>query len=90
VDDETCRTALAADDVAVLWLRGTAEVLARRFSTSGHRPAYGPSPRVFLEQQAERREPLLRALEPIVIDVDAIDPDTVVARAIEALGSIAP
>ena len=50
---------------------------------------------VFLPRK-RRREPLFRALDPIVIDVDAIDPDTAVAQAIEALGrhrdsaSIAP
>jgi hypothetical protein len=39
---------------------------------------------------AERREPLLNALDPIIVDVDEIDPDEAVAHAIEALGSIAP
>jgi shikimate kinase len=86
VDAESCRSAMTAEGVAVIWLRGSPAVLATRFPAGDHRPAYGPSPRVFLEQQAERREPLFRTLEPIVIDVDGIDPDTAVARAIEALG----
>ena len=96
VDAETCRAALTAPDVAVVWLRGSPAVLAARFPAGDHRPAYGASPEAFLAQQARRREPLFRSLDPIVIDVDAIDPDTAVAQAIEALGrrpdsaSIAP
>jgi shikimate kinase len=85
VDAETCRTALIAPGIAVIWLRGSPAVLATRVSAGDHRPAYGPSPRVFLEQQAERRGPRFWALDPIVIDVDAADPETIVARAIEAL-----
>lgn len=90
VDAEPCRDALTGPGVAVVWLRGSPAVLASRFPAGDHRPAYGPSPVAFLTQQAERREPLLRALEPIVIDVDGIDPDQAVVQAIEALGSIAP
>ena len=90
VDGESCRVALAASDVVVVWLRGTPDVLASRFPTGDHRPAYGPSPTPFLREQAERREPQLRALDPIVVDVDSVDPDTAVAQALEALGSIAP
>jgi shikimate kinase len=86
VDAETCRTALAATDVAVVWLRGSPAVLARRFAEGRHRPAYGTSPEDFLEQQARRRDPILRSLDPTIIDIDAIDPDTAAAMAIEALG----
>jgi shikimate kinase len=86
VESETCRAALASPDLAIVWLRGSVDVLAARFPAGDHRPAYGASPTAFLEEQARRREPLLRALDPIVIDVDEIDPDEAVARAIEALG----
>jgi shikimate kinase len=89
VDLEACRQALTAPDLAVIWLRGSSDVLATRFPTGGHRPAYGASPKTFLTRQAERREPLLRGLDPIVIEVDAIDADEAAARALEALGSIA-
>lgn len=88
VDVEACRAAMTAPGVAVVWLRGSPEVLAGRFATGEHRPAYGASPRVFLEQQAQRREPLLATLNPIVIDVDELDPDEAAARAAEALDSI--
>jgi shikimate kinase len=90
VDAEPCRVALAAPGIALVWLRGSPAVLAARFPAGDHRPAYGASPEVFLAQQAERREPLLQALDPIVIDVDEIDPDEAVAQAMKALGSIPP
>jgi shikimate kinase len=86
VDSESCRVALAAPDLAIVWLRSSPDVLAIRFAAGGHRPAYGASPRAFLQHQAERREPLFRALDPVVIDVDLIDPEQVVARALDALG----
>jgi len=86
VDSETCRAALAAPDLAIIWLRGSPGVLASRFPTGDHRPAYGASSLAFLEDQAARREPLLEALDPIVIDVDEIDPGEAVERAVEALG----
>jgi shikimate kinase len=90
VDGEPCRAALTSPGVAVIWLRGSAAVLADRFPAGDHRPAYAASPEVFLSQQAERREPWLRALDPIVIDVDEIGPEEAVAKAVGALGSIAP
>ena len=90
VDAERCRAALTSPGVAVVWLRGSPAVLAARFPTGDHRPAYGASPEAFLAHQATWREAHFRSLDPMVIDVDAIDPDTAVARVIEALGSIAP
>lgn len=90
VDVEACRRALSNPDLAVVWLRGSPEVLADRFATGEHRPAYGALPRDFLADQAERREPWLRKLDPIVIDVDAIDAHEAATRAEEALGRIAP
>jgi shikimate kinase len=86
VDVAECRTALAAEDVAVIWLRAAPAVLAKRFAAQDHRPAYGDSPEVFLAEQAARREPLLESLDAIAIDVDVIPPDEVVRRAIDALG----
>jgi shikimate kinase len=80
-----CRAALAAPDVAVVWLRATPEVLARRFASADHRPEFGPSPVAFLAEQSARREPLLASIDPIVVDVDDIDPDEAAARAMQAL-----
>lgn len=86
VEVPECRAAMTAPDVAVVWLRATPEVLARRFASADrHRPEFGASPEAFLAEQAARREPLLASLDPIVVDVDAIDPDEAAARAMEAL-----
>ena len=78
---------MTALGMAVIWLRAEPEVLARRFaSPDRHHPEYGRSPEAFLADQAARRDLLFASLHPIVIDVDAIDPDEVAARALEALG----
>jgi len=87
VEVPACRSAMTAPDVAVVWLRATPRVLARRFrSAELHRPEFGDSPEAFLTDQAARREPLFASLEPIVIDVDAISPNRAAGRAMEALG----
>ena len=86
IESETCRQALAGPDIAVVWLRAAPAVLAARFSADDHRPAFGASPGALLVGQAAKREPLLQALDPIIIDVDRIDPDEAVARTLEALG----
>jgi shikimate kinase len=86
VDVPECREALLAPDVAVVWLRASPEVLARRFASSDkHRPEFGDSPLQFLTEQAARRDPLFTSLDPVVVDVDAMRPPEAVARALEAL-----
>ncbi len=86
VDVPECRDALTASDVAVVWLRASPEVLARRFASSDkHRPEFGDSPIQFLTEQAARRDPLFASLDPVVIDVDAIRPRVAVERILEAL-----
>jgi shikimate kinase len=87
VEVPECRDALRAPDVAVVWLRASPEVLARRFASADkHRPEFGDSPLAFLSEQAERRDPLFASLDPIVIDVDAIRPNAAAAQAMGALG----
>ena len=87
VDVPQCRAALEAPDVAVVWLRASPEVLARRFASSDkHRPVFGDSPLQFLTEQAARRNPLFASLDPLVVDVDAIRPRHAVERVVEALG----
>ena len=86
VEDAAARAALKAPDVAIIWLRASPAVLAKRFPAGDHRPSYGDNPEVFLAEQAARREPLVADLGGIMIDTDALTPDDVVARAIEALG----
>jgi shikimate kinase len=79
-----CRVALAGPGVMVVWLRGSPGVLAERFGSGAHRPAYGADPAAFLADQAVLRDPLFRAVHPVAMDVDHLDPDAVVAR-IESL-----
>jgi shikimate kinase len=86
VEVPECRDALNAPDVRAVWLRGSPEVLARRFSSRDkHRPEFGDSPLQFLTEQAARRDPLFASLDPVIVDVDAIWPREAVARALEAL-----
>jgi shikimate kinase len=87
VDVPECREALKAPDVAVVWLRASPEVLARRFAAADkHRPEFGDSPLAFLTEQAARRNPQFASLDPVVIDVDAVRPGAAAAQAMEALG----
>jgi shikimate kinase len=86
VDVPECREALKAPDVAVVWLRASPEVLARRFASADqHRPEFGDSPLAFLTDQAARRNPQFASLDPVVVDVDAIRPGAAAAQAMEAL-----
>jgi shikimate kinase len=86
IDDPAAREAMTAPGVAVIWLHAQPDLLAERFASGSHRPAYGDSPEAFLADQAARREPLLGEVGAHVIDVDGLTPDEVVARAVEALG----
>ena len=89
VEVPECRAAMTAPGVAVVWLRASPEVLARRFaSPDRHRPEFGASPIQFLTEQAARREPLFASLDPIVIDVDAIRPNEAAGRALRALQAL--
>jgi shikimate kinase len=87
VEVPACRAAMTRPDVAVVWLRAAPALLAERFAADDdHRPAYGASPEAFLADQAAAREPLLGELATVVVDVDDLAPDEVVAQAVEALG----
>jgi shikimate kinase len=88
VEDRDARAAMLKPGVAVIWLHASPEVLASRFASDPHRPAYGPVPEAFLAEQAARREPLVAGIDAQRIDVDGLTPDEVVARTMEALASI--
>jgi shikimate kinase len=90
VDVEDCRRALEAPGVAVVWLRADPVTLAERFGSDPHRPAYGDDPADFLADQAARRDPRFAAVADLVVDTDGLDPDEVVGRVIDGLGSIGP
>lgn len=81
-----CRAAMTEPGVAVVWLRAAPAILARRFRAADqHRPEYGATPEAFLGEQAARRDPLFASLDPIVIDVGAVNPGRAVAQVMEAL-----
>jgi shikimate kinase len=78
IESAACRTALAGPDVAVVWLRGSVEVLARRFGSSRHRPSFGADVAGFLREQARRREPLFELVALLTVDIDDMTPNGVV------------
>ncbi len=69
-----------------IWLHASPKILASRFPEGDHRPSYGDDPEAFLAEQAAKREPMVAGLGGVMIDVDPLTPEQVVARAIEALG----
>ncbi len=85
IDDPACRQALADPGVTVIWLRGDPAALARRFDVQRHRPRFGLSPAELLAEQAAERDPLFRALDPIVVETDGRKPAEAVAAALAEL-----
>jgi shikimate kinase len=85
IDDPACRRALTGSDVKVIWLRADPASLAGRFDRQRHRPRFGRAPVTLLTEQAAERDPLFRALDPIVIETDGKDPSEVAAAALAAL-----
>ncbi len=85
IDNPACREALADPGVTVIWLRGDPAALARRFDVQRHRPRFGLSPDRLLAEQAAEREPLFRALDPIVVETDDRKPADAVADALAEL-----
>ena len=85
VESKACRAALVADDVTVVWLDGSPELLAQRFSSSRHRPTFGSDVEAFLREQSRRREPLLVSLDPIRVQIDGKDPEQIVAEILREL-----
>ena len=84
-DDDACLLALSAPDVAVVFLTTQPEVAARRFTSGGHRPWYGEDPAVFLAEQAARRYPRFRSVNPVELATDNHDADELAALALEQL-----
>jgi shikimate kinase len=87
IDVPACREALDDPDVRVIWLRGDPAALARRFDGERHRPRFGLSPAELLAEQAAEREPLFRALDPIVVETDDRTPSEAVADVLATLKS---
>jgi shikimate kinase/SAM-dependent methyltransferase len=90
IESPACRTALGSAGVLVVWLRASPVVLAARFASSDHRPAYGADPADFLAEQARRRDPLFESLDPVVIDEDGRDPEAVLRAVLAAVSASLP
>jgi shikimate kinase len=86
IDDERCRAAMTRPGVVTIWLHGSPELLAQRFhSPDDHRPTYGDSPEEFLAEQIARREPLVREIGAIMVNVDGLTRDEVLEHVVQAL-----
>jgi shikimate kinase len=75
IDEPAGRSALAADDVEVIWLRANPAILASRTAAAiaTHRPS--PEP---METQAARRDPLYASVADRAVDVDDRSVDEIV------------
>jgi shikimate kinase len=89
IDDAASREALTREGTRTVWLRASPDVLAGRFDSDAHRPTFGATPALFLADQLAQRGPLLEGLVrdgALVVDVDDLTPDEVVARVVELAG----
>jgi shikimate kinase len=77
LDEENRR--LLKQHKPVVWLRGRPEVLARRLGTATHRPLLDDDPAGALERLDAIRRPLYADVADVVVDVDDLTPDQVVA-----------
>lgn len=70
----------------VVWLRASIETLNDRVRHGGPRPRLGDDPERALRTLYVARHPLYASLADVVIDVDDLSPDVVVARIFEETG----
>lgn len=76
--DETNRRLMRVHD-PVVWLRARPDVLATRLGTATHRPLLDEDPAGVLERLDAIRRPLYEDVADVVVDVDDLTPDQVVA-----------
>ena len=77
LDDDNRR--LLQQHRPVVWLRCSPDVLATRLGTSTHRPLLDVDPAGVLKRLDAIRRPLYAEVADIVVDVDDLTPDQVVA-----------
>ncbi len=70
---------LMKDHQPVVWLRGRPEVLASRLGSATHRPLLDEDPAGVLERLDSIRRPLYEEVADVVVDVDDLTVDQVVA-----------
>lgn len=73
------RARLVEDDVRVVWLRASPDVLAARVGVDAERPLLGSDPVGAMRRLAEVRAPLYAEVADVVVDVDDEPPDAVAA-----------
>jgi shikimate kinase len=76
--DETNRR-LLAQHRPVVWLRAVPDVLASRLGTATHRPLLDEDPAGVIKALDAIRRPLYEEVADVVVDVDDLTPDQVVA-----------
>jgi shikimate kinase len=85
---EDNRRLIAASGI-VVWLRARPETSAARVGDGAGRPLLGDDPAEALVRLNAVRAPLYAEVADIVLDVDELDPDTVVERIIDAMDAAA-
>jgi len=86
IEDPASRQALAAQDILVIWLRGSPVVLARRAGRGTHRPFAAADNLAVLTEQTARRGPLFAAVADAIADVDERAPADVLEAALAVVG----
>jgi shikimate kinase len=74
IDDPSCREALGAATVLVVWLTATPEAAAARFDDQSHRPRYGADPEAFLARQLTERGSLFRSVCAAELVTEGLSP----------------
>lgn len=90
VMDGEVRQALAAPDVAVVWLRGSLSTLVARVRPGDHRPLLGDQPAEVLAGMAVGREAYFEEIADTAVNVDGLDPDAVTSRVLAEIGGLLP
>jgi shikimate kinase len=70
----------------VVWLRASIETLSERVRRGGARPRLGDDPAQSLQDLYTTRQPLYAEVADLVVDVDELAPDVVVARILAETG----
>jgi shikimate kinase len=80
---------LVASSGIVVWLRARPETLADRVGDGAGRPLLGDDPGEAMVRLNAVRSPLYAEVADLVLDVEEMDPVTVVDRIIDAMGAAA-
>ena len=85
IEDPTCREALQAPGIVVVWLRADPAILAERIRTMSHRPELAADVANLLERQRVTRDPLYASVADIAVEAGDRPPETIVEEIVHAL-----